>query len=107
MEMVRLTTVYYGTHYQSPLGDIFIASDEKSVIGLWIENQKYIANTMPEGIAEPDDIRDIPVLQECIKWLDDYFAGKKPEISRLLLAPIGGAFKQCVWQILRKSRMVN
>lgn len=97
-----MSTVYYGTHYQSPLGDIFIASDEESVIGLWIENQKYIGNTMPKGIAERDDISSIPVLQECIKWLDDYFAGKEPDISRLKLAPIGGEFKQCVWQILRE-----
>lgn len=89
--------MYYGTHYKSPVGDIFIASDDKSLIGLWIEEQKYIGNTMPKDITERDDI---PILQETIAWLDDYFAGKKPELSRLSLAPIGGEFKQHVWEIL-------
>lgn len=90
--------MYYGTHYnKSALGDIFLASDEENIIGLWIGKQKYIGSTMPEGIAERDDIS---VLQKGIAWLDDYFAGRKPNISCLPLAPIGGEFKQCVWQIL-------
>ena len=33
-------------------------------------------------------------------WLDRYFAGKKPEPSELLLAPLGGEFRQGVWEIL-------
>lgn len=89
--------MYYGTHYNSTIGDIFVASDEKYIIGLWIGEQKYIGDTMPEGIIERSDL---PVLQEAVCWLDDYFAGKKPEISRLPLAPIGGEFRQTVWQIL-------
>ena len=32
--------------------------------------------------------------------LDRYFAGEKPEISELPLAPIGGEFRQAVWKIL-------
>ena len=31
-------------HYQSPLGDILIATDEIGVYGLWFENQKYYAS---------------------------------------------------------------
>lgn len=89
--------MYYGTHYHSPLGDIFLACDEKNIIGLWIEEQKYIGNTMPEGIVED---KSVSVLKEGIQWLDDYFAGKKPEVSRLPLAPEGGEFKQQVWKIL-------
>ncbi len=89
--------MYYSTHYKSPLGDILIASDDKNILGLWIGEQKYIGNTMPKDITENDEIQ---VLQEGIVWLDDYFAGKKPELSRLPLAPIGGEFKQHVWKIL-------
>lgn len=95
-----MNTLYYGTHYQSPFGVIFLASDEENIIGLWIGNQKYIGTTMPKGIVEKDDIHDVPVLQKGVQWLNDYFAGKKPEISCLPLAPNGGEFKQCVWQIL-------
>lgn len=32
--------------------------------------------------------------------MEDYFAGKKPDLSRLSLAPIGGEFRQQVWRIL-------
>lgn len=88
---------YYGTHYNAPVGDIFLAAEENSIIGLWIGNQKYITNTMPKDIAEG---KDMPVLQKGIQWLDDYFAGKKPELSGLPLAPVGGEFKQIVWEIL-------
>lgn len=90
--------MYYGMHYnKSDLGDIFLASDEENIVGLWIGEQKYIHNTMPKGIVERNDI---PVLLQGVKWLDDYFTGKKPEISDLPLAPIGGEFKQCIWKIL-------
>lgn len=89
--------MFYSTNYKSPVGDIVLASDENSIIGLWIGEQKYIGKTMPKDITERDDL---PILREGIAWLDDYFAGKKPNLSRLSLAPIGGEFKQQVWKIL-------
>lgn len=89
--------MYYGTHYKSFLGDIFVASDEENIIGLWIGEQKYIDKTMPKKIVEKGDV---PVLQKAVKWLDDYFTGKKPDIALLPLAPAGGEFRQCVWKIL-------
>lgn len=89
--------MYYSTHYKSTVGDILLASDEDHIIGLWIGEQKYIEKTMPENIIEKNDI---PILKEGIAWLDDYFAGKKPKLSRLSLAPIGGEFRQQVWKIL-------
>jgi methylated-DNA-[protein]-cysteine S-methyltransferase len=39
-------------------------------------------------------------LNSAKKWLDSYFLGKKPRISELPLAPIGGEFRQSVWRIL-------
>ena len=33
-------------------------------------------------------------------WLDRYFAGRKPDISELSLAPAGSEFRQEVWRIL-------
>lgn len=65
--------MYYGTHYQSPVGNIFLAGDEENIIGLWIEEQKYMDKTMPQDIQESDSI---PVLRDGVRWLDDYFAGK-------------------------------
>ncbi len=89
--------MFYGTHYSSPVGDILLAADDKSIIGLWIENQKYIGNTMPDGIEE-NNSNDI--ICQGVKWLDAYFAGDKPDISELSLAPRGNDFRQCVWKII-------
>lgn len=89
--------MYYSTHYKSPIGEILLVSDENNIIGLWIEGQRYFGSTMPEDVIEKDNV---PILQEGISWLNDYFAGKKPEISSLPLAPTGGEFKQVVWKIL-------
>lgn len=97
MKLEEEKKMFYSTNYKSPVGDIVLASDENSIIGLWIGEQKYIGKTMPKDITERDDL---PILREGIAWLDDYFAGKKPNLSRLSLAPIGGEFKQQVWKIL-------
>lgn len=67
--------MYYSTHYESPLGDILLASDEENIIGLWIGEQKYIGDTLPEDITEK---KDIPILIEGVTWLNDYFTGRKP-----------------------------
>lgn len=89
--------MYYSAHYSSPVGEILLASDENSIVGLWFCGQKYIDSTMPKGICEKDDI---PILQEGTAWLDAYFAGRKPDLSRLPIAPVGGEFKRHVWKIL-------
>ena len=89
--------MYYGVHYKSPVGNILLASDDNNIIGLWIDEQKYIGNTKPRDIIEN---HDLPILREGIAWLGDYFAGNKPRLSRLSLAPIGGEFRQQVWRIL-------
>ena len=89
--------MYYSTNYKSPLGEILITSNENSIVGLWIGKQKYITETMPKDITGMDSH---PILKEAKAWLDDYFADKKPELSRLPLAPIGGEFRQLVWKIL-------
>lgn len=89
--------MYYGTHYDAPVGDIFLACDEENMIGLWIGEQKYIDKTMPKEIVEDSEY---PILKRTVQWLDEYFAGKQPRIGDLPLAPAGGEFRQMVWEIL-------
>ena len=91
--------MYYSTTYQSPIGLITLASNDGSIVGLWIEGQKYHGGAIPEAMTENNDI---PIFDTAKKWLDRYFAGEKPKISELPLAPIGGEFRQGVWNILRK-----
>lgn len=89
--------MYYGTNYDSPLGNIIIASDESHIVGVWFENQKHIDKTMPADIIYGNNL---PIFQRGIKWLNDYFSNKKPSIADIPLAPIGGEFRQIVWKIL-------
>lgn len=89
--------MYYATDYISPLGRIRLASDSEALSGLWLEGQKYFGGTLKEELVEN---RSLPVLENAKDWLDRYFAGKKPEISELPLAPIGTAFQRGVWELL-------
>lgn len=87
----------YSTNYSSPLGSLLLASNGESLVGLWIEGQKYFGGTVAEDMTE---ISDLPVFTTAKNWLDKYFAGQKPAISDLPLAPNGGAFRTAVWDIL-------
>lgn len=89
--------MYYSTTYPSPVGTITLASNGSSLVGLWIEGQKYHGDTIP---ADMIGNSDMPIFNITKEWLDRYFAGEKPGISELPLAPIGGGFRQGVWGIL-------
>ena len=89
--------MYYQTIYHSPIGKIFLVSDEKYLIGLWLEGQKYFQATLK---VEPIYNVQIEILNKTKKWLDYYFNGEKPNINRLLLKPQGSKFRKEVWKIL-------
>ena len=92
--------MYYSTNYDSSLmGPITITSDGKNIVGLWLDGQKYHSATINGEVTEKNDL---PVFTKAKKWLDKYFAGKKPSISELPLAPEGGDFRLAVWDILRE-----
>ena len=89
--------MYYSTRFSSPVGPITLGSDGDSLVGLWLEGQKYFGGTVPEAMTPKDGL---PVFAAAAAWLDRYFGGKRPTISELPLAPIGGEFRQAVWSIL-------
>lgn len=91
--------LYYKAIYISPIGEITLACDGEgeNLVGLWMEGQKYHGASISEAMIELDDV---PVFDAAIKWLDRYFSGKRPEIPELALAPVGGEFRQGVWDIL-------
>ena len=89
--------MYYITGYQSPIGALTLASDGAHLVGLWIEGQKYFASTI-SGMVEKQ--ADLPVLTLTKTWLDCYFAGERPTLSAIPLAPAGSVFRQAVWKIL-------
>ena len=90
--------MYYSTTHQTPLGTVTLACDDSdNLVGLWMEGQKYFGGTMPEELMEKSEP---PVFGTAKRWLDRYFAQEKPAISELPLRPIGGEFRQGVWEIL-------
>ncbi|MDR0888774.1 MAG: methylated-DNA--[protein]-cysteine S-methyltransferase [Coriobacteriales bacterium] len=89
--------MYYLTECDSPVGTLRLASDGESLTGLWIEGQKYEGGTIGKELVPKDDF---PVFSQTKDWLKRYFAGDKPEINELPLAPIGGEFRQGVWRLL-------
>lgn len=89
--------MYYKATYQSPLGIMTMAGDENNLVGLWNEGQKYHGETLYKDMI---NYNEIPIFETTRKWLDRYFAGQKPDIAELSLAPAGSEFRQKVWDIL-------
>jgi len=87
----------YFTKYPSPVGALTLACDGECLTGLWLEGQKYHGANLLETAQEKDDI---PVFDNAKKWLDKYFNGEKPDISKLPLNPVGSEFRREVWKIL-------
>ena len=70
-----------------------------------MEGQKYFQSTLPNDVLrQMEDVAlkqgEVSVLHQVQDWLDRYFAGQKPVISELPLAPAGSAFRRIVWKLL-------
>lgn len=89
---------YVSCAYKSPLGAITLAAGADGLKGLWFDGQRYFGETHDV----PMDSGENEHLASACKWLDEYFAGAKPDASRLSLAPVGSEFRQVVWQLLRE-----
>lgn len=91
--------MYYCTAYRSPVGKITLACDGggSNLVGLWLEGQKYHGGSISEAMEENDSLS---LFDNAKKWLERYFAGKKPSASELALAPVGSDFRQRVWELL-------
>lgn len=87
----------YTTHYNSPIGKLLLAEKDNSLVGVWMEGQKYFFGMLRDEMKEDNDSS---VLLQAKKWLDRYFAGGKPSIGELPLAPAGSGFRKEVWKIL-------
>ena len=94
--------MYYIAHYQSPLGNITMASDGKSLVGLWFEGQKYYG----AGIGLDCQLRPtLPIFSLTCCWLNEYFSSREPSFTPPILL-LGSTFRQRVWNELLKNPMV-
>ncbi len=84
------TPVYYTEYNSKLIGPLRIASDGKSIIGCWFENDRYFGY----GVKNPMEQRDdLPIFDTVHKWFDDYFAGKAPNPRDLPLAAYATPFQ--------------
>ena len=95
---VKNEKVLYKMYYNSPLGRLLLVSNDESLIGLWIEGQKFYLNGITEDLIQ----KDTEILQKTKLWLDKYFSGEKMSPFDLSISPRGSSFRQVVWDILCK-----
>lgn len=87
--------MFFNDYYNSPIGNITMASDGESLCGLWFDGQKYFASTVK---GETED-KTLPVFEQTKKWLDIYFSGNEPDFTPKLSLN-GSEFRKAVWDIL-------
>lgn len=83
------------SRYQSPLGEMLLASDDIGLAGIWFEGAKYYGRGMDRDIED----RECPAILSAKQWLDIYFCRKTPNF----LPPLhmkGTPFQLAVWELL-------
>ena len=85
----------YTYHYDSPLGGITLASNGTELTGLWFDGQKYFGDTLAKDCEE----KRLPVLEQTVRWLDIYFAGREPDFMPPLYMQTT-PFRKAVWEIM-------
>lgn len=89
---------YSSCVYESPLGPLTLAAGDDGLKGLWLDGQRYFGGTLDRPMETAANNH----LESARAWLDEYFAGNDPDIGQLAITPIGGEFRQIVWQLLRE-----
>ena len=83
--------------YQSPLGEISLASNGECLTGLWFKGQKNYGYTL--ALEYKDET--VRVLEETKRWLDIYFQGKDPDFMPQVEVS-ATSFRMSVWDHLRE-----
>lgn len=89
--------IKYVYHYQSPLGDMIMASDSENLL-MCLFGKQIIGK---EEIFKNKRNFLLPVFQDTIHWLDDYFQGKKPNFFPKIKL-LGTDFQLKVWNVLQQ-----
>ncbi|MGN0982977.1 MAG: methylated-DNA--[protein]-cysteine S-methyltransferase [Candidatus Limivicinus sp.] len=82
-------------YYDAPYGRYVMAAEDGALTGVWLEGQKHFPSDLPAPSGGESEI-----FTRTRRWLDAYFAGQRPELSALPIAPKGSDFAQSVWQLL-------
>ena len=82
---------------QTPLGEVRLRSDGKSLTGLWFVGK--VNDAKEHSDIEIKD--DLPIFGHVETWLESYFSGKQTPIT-FPLQPKGTIFQERVWKILQE-----
>ena len=82
---------------QTPLGEIRLRSDGKSLTGLWFIGQ--VNDAKDHSDIEIKD--DLSIFVQVENWLERYFSGEETPIT-FPLQPKGTIFQERVWKILQE-----
>ena len=82
---------------QTPLGEVRLRSDGKSLTGLWFVGQ--VNDAKDNSDIEIKD--DLPIFGQVETWLESYFSGNQTPIT-FPLQPKGTIFQERVWKILQE-----
>ena len=91
--------------YQTHPRPLVIAASDEGICGVWFEGQNHFGKPYLQdkdlssidftSLTDTSDIR-VLYIKDAVLWLNEYFAGKKPNPKRLTLCLSGTAFKKCV-----------
>ena len=89
--------MYYCT-YESKIGLLYLISDGESLIGCYLEGQKYFPNNIDNYYLN----EELSILVKSKDWLEKYFNGENPSIDEIPLNFIGTEFRKTVWEVLKE-----
>lgn len=78
---------------------MILLSDEEALLGLWFTDQKFFGANYQ--LDQADDVQNNP-LKLTLRWLNDYFAGLKPDPFAIPIRPEVTAFRKAVYYELQK-----
>ena len=87
----------FESRIQTPLGEVRLRSDGKSLTGLWFVGQ--VNDAKEHSDIEIKD--DLLIFGQVETWLESYFSGKQTPIT-IPLQPKGTNFQERVWQMLQE-----
>lgn len=95
-----MADIFYNSEFDSPVGILTLCSNGENLVGLWLKGQKYFMDSVRGfNIIQNDNLK---IFTDTKMWLVDYFNGIERYSRELALAPIGGEFRQMVWNELCK-----
>ena len=87
----------FESRIQTPLGEVRLRSDGKSLTGLWFVGQ--VNDAKEHSDIEIKD--DLLIFGQVETWLESYFSGDQTPI-KISLQPKGTMFQERVWKILQE-----